>query len=107
MVAGGGKNFYSPPTATAEFYTTTLISLSPTSGPVGTQVTVTGSGFYAHEGAIVSWNGQAVLAHVKTSPSGTFVAKITIPQSPASARTVSAQGSRSFAGASAMFTVTG
>ncbi|HYK27590.1 MAG TPA: kelch repeat-containing protein, partial [Streptosporangiaceae bacterium] len=107
LVAGGGKNSDSPPTATAEFYTTTVMSLNPTSGPAGTQVTVTGSGFYAHETVTVSWNGQAVLAHVKTSPSGTFATKITIPQSPAGASTVSARGSRSFAGASAMFTVTG
>jgi hypothetical protein len=107
LVAGGGKNSDSPPTATAEFYTTTLMSLNPTSGPAGTQVTVSGSGFYAHETAIVTWNGQAVLAHVKTSPSGTFATKITIPQSPAGASTVSARGSRSFAGASATFTVVG
>jgi hypothetical protein len=107
LVAGGGTNFYSPPTATAEFYTTTLMSLNPTSGPAGTQVNVTGSGFYAHETAIVSWNGQAVLARVKTSASGIFATKITIPQSPAGTSTVSARGSRSFAGASAIFAVVG
>lgn len=108
LVTGGGKNPDRPATATAEFYTPTLMSLHPSSGPVGTQVAVTGSGFYAHETVVVSWNGgQAVLAHAKTSPSGTFATKITIPQSPTGAGTVSAQGSRSFAGASAMFTVTG
>jgi N-acetylneuraminic acid mutarotase len=107
LVAGGGTNFYSAATATAEFYTTTLLSLNPTSGPAGAQVTVTGSGFYAHETAIVSWgNLQAVLTRVKTSPSGTFVTKITIPKSPAGVSTVSARGSQSFAGASATFTVT-
>jgi Kelch motif/Galactose oxidase, central domain len=106
LEAGGGRNFYSAATATAEFYTTTLISLNPASGPVGTQVTLTGSGFYAHETAIVSWNGQA-LTREKTSRSGTFPTKITIPKSPAGASTVSARGSRSFAGASATFTVTG
>jgi hypothetical protein len=107
LVAGGGRNSFSPATATAEFYTPTLMLLNPASGPVGKQVTVTGSGFYAHETVIVSWNGQAVLARVKTSVSGTFATKITIPQSPAGAGTVSARGSRSFAGASATFTVTG
>jgi hypothetical protein len=107
LVAGGGTNFYSAATATAEFYTTTLIGLNPASGPAGTQVTVTGSGFYAHETAIVSWNGQAVLARAKTSASGTFATQITIPQSPAGASTLSARGTRSFAGASATFTVTG
>jgi hypothetical protein len=107
LVAGGGKNADSRATATAEFYTPTLMSLNPASGPAGTQVTVTGSGFYAHETVTVIWPGQAVLAHVKTSPSGTFATKITIPQSPAGAGTVSVQGSRSFAGASATFTVTG
>jgi large repetitive protein len=107
LVAGGGTNFYSAATATAEFYTTTLLSVSPASGPAGTKVTVTGSGFYAHETAIVSWNGGPVLARAKTSPSGTFTATITIPPSAAGPGQVSARGSRSFAGAVATFTVTG
>lgn len=44
---------------------------------------------------------------MKTSRSGTFATKITIPQSPAGAHTVSARGSRSFAGATVTFAVTG
>jgi (2Fe-2S) ferredoxin len=107
LVAGGGESYYGAGTATAELYTPTLLSVNPASGPAGTQVTVTGSGFYAHETAALYWNGESpAIGHAKTSPSGTFTTKITIPPSPPGANTLAVRGNTSFAGATATFTVT-
>jgi hypothetical protein len=41
-----------------------------------------------------------------TSPSGTFTAKVTIPQARPGTHTLTAEGQRSLAGATATFTVT-
>jgi (2Fe-2S) ferredoxin len=107
LVAGGGESYYGAGTATAELYTPTLLSVNPASGPAGTQLTVTGSGFYAHETATLYWNGESPgIGHAKTSLSGTFTTKITIPPSPPGANTLAVRGNTSFAGATATFTVT-
>jgi hypothetical protein len=108
LVAGGGETYYSAATSTAELFTPVQLSLSPTSGPAGTQVTVSGSGFYAGEHISVFWNSQAIIGHTHTSASGAFSTTITVPQSStAGANQIEVRGRRSFAGASATFTVTG
>jgi hypothetical protein len=106
LVAGGEQAVSGQPTGTAELYTPPVLADSPASGPPGQQVTVTGSGFYAHEGVTLAWDGGPVLGRAVTSPSGTFAAKVTIPQASPGKHTLTAQGQRSFASATATFTVT-
>jgi hypothetical protein len=107
LVAGGGESYYGAATSTAEVYTPVLLSVSPASGAVGAQVTVSGSGFYAGETVTIFWDGGTVLGHVKTTAAGAFTTKITIPAATAGAHSIAVQGRRSFASASATFTVTG
>jgi hypothetical protein len=107
LVAGGGQTYDAPASSTAELFTPALLAVNPGSGPAGTQVTVTGSGFFAGESVTLSWDGFSVLGHARTSATGAFSAKVTIPQATAGAHAVTALGRRSFAGASAAFTVTG
>jgi hypothetical protein len=108
LEAGGGTNYYNAGTATAEFYTTTLASANPASGPAGQQVTVSGSGFYAGEPVKLFWDGGTVLGHTATTASGAFSTKITVPSAAtAGQHLITVQGRRSFAGATATFTVTG
>jgi hypothetical protein len=73
--------------ASATFTVTSAISLSPTSGPPGTSITVTGSGFAASASGAVWFDsdGDSVLdpgepsASVSTGPLGTFTATLTVP----------------------------
>jgi N-acetylneuraminic acid mutarotase len=107
LVAGGGESFYGAGTPTAELFTPVLTSVHPTSGPAGTKVTVSGSGFYAGERVRLFWDSAEILARPTTTKTGTFTTTITIPQATAGAHQIAAQGQRSFAGANATFTVTG
>jgi hypothetical protein len=108
LVAGGSETYYSAATSTAEVFTPVQLSVSPASGPVGTQVTVSGSGFYAGEHITVFWDSSAIIGNTHTNASGAFSTTITVPQSsPTGANQVSVRARRSFAGASATFTVTG
>ena len=106
LVAGGEQAVIGPPSGTAELYTPPVLADSPASGPTGQQVTLTGSGFYAHEGVTLSWDGGPVLGRAATSSSGTFTAKVTIPRASPGGHTLTAQGQRSFASATVTFTVT-
>ena len=83
------------------------MSVQPTSGPAGTKVTVSGSGFYAGERVALFWDGQQILGRPTTTKTGTFTTTITVPQATAGAHQIVAQAQRSFAGADATFTVTG
>jgi hypothetical protein len=107
LAAGGGQSYDGAASSTAELFTPVLLAVTPGSGPAGTQVTVTGSGFYAGEPVTLLWDGASVLPRARTSATGTFSAKLTIPPATAGSHTLSARGQRSFAGASATFTVTG
>jgi len=106
LVAGGDARYSGPATTTAELYTPALVAVSPTSGPSGTQVTLSGSGFYARETVKLIWDSVTGLGHVRTSTAGTFSTKVTIPQATPGTYQISAQVQRSFASASTTFTVT-
>jgi Kelch motif/IPT/TIG domain len=106
LVAGGEQAVIGQPTGTAELYTPPVLADSPASGPPGQQVTVAGRGFYAHEGVTLTWDGGPVLGRAVTSASGTFTAKLTIPPASPGRHTLTAEGRRSFASATATFTVT-
>src|SRR5437660_1257935 len=84
------------------------ISLDPTSGPVGTTVTVTGSLFLPLSVVTISYDGTAVATTpgtITTDLSGGFSATFTVPASTAGSHTVSAKNAASNS-ASAQFTVT-
>jgi large repetitive protein len=106
LLAGGGASYDGASTNTAEVFTPVILSLNPESGPAGTQVTVTGSGFYAGETVTLSFDF-GVLGHAKTTATGRFTTTVTIPQAAAGAHTIAARGNRSFGGANVTFTVTG
>jgi hypothetical protein len=107
LVAGGGPTFYAAAASTAEVFTPVLMSVNPVSGPAGTKVTVTGSGFYAGETVTLYWDGITILGQPKTTATGSFSTTITIPQATTGAHVIAARGRRSFGGTNATFTVTG
>src|SRR2546428_229828 len=84
------------------------ISLDPTSGSVGTTVTVTGSLFFPSSDVTVSYDGTAVATNpstITTDLTGGFSATFTVPASAAGSHTVSAKDTVSDS-ASAQFIVT-
>jgi len=110
LVAGGDLGASGPPTRTAELYTPILMFMRPDRGPAGTQVTVSGSNFYAGETVRVLWDLTKDIGHATTSVSGTFTIKVTIPAAKPGKHTVDAVGSRSGPTGNAaltQFTVTG
>src|SRR5256712_7097515 len=90
-------------------YRITAISLNPTSGPAGTTVTVSGSGFAANSGITISYDGAAMTTNpgtITTDSTGAFSGSITVPlSSAAGAHTVKATDASNHP-ASASFTVT-
>jgi hypothetical protein len=85
----------------------TLRPLSPTSGPVGANVTISGSNFPPSTLIIIKYDGTEILktGDSTTDSSGVFISTITIPQSTAGTHNITATaGSGS---ATATFTVTG
>jgi Kelch motif/Galactose oxidase, central domain len=107
LVAGGDLTPGGRATVTAELYTPVLDFVHPTSGPAGTKVAVTGSGFYAHETVQLSWDGRKVIGHARTTAAGTFAGTVTIPATTPGKHLLFAVGERSSAGALTPFTVTG
>ncbi len=70
--------------ATATFSTTQSITLTPTSGPNGTKVTVNGTGFNASATITIYFDDVPVtttLAVVTTDPTGVFSTSFNIPSS--------------------------
>jgi hypothetical protein len=79
LVAGGDSNGAGGRLSTAELFMPVLILLHPHRGPAGSQVSVAGSGFYAHETVKVIWGNFDVIGQAVTSAAGTFTTKVTIP----------------------------
>jgi hypothetical protein len=96
LVAGGDSHGISDRLSTAELYTPILMSMHPDRGPAGTRVTVTGSGFYAHETVEIQWTlDGAVIGRPVTTASGTFATTVRIPPAKPGAYQVTATGNRS------------
>jgi hypothetical protein len=81
LVAGGDLTGFGGRLSTAELFMPMEVLMDPGRGPAGTQVAVSGTGFYAHETVRVLWNliNTVVIGRVVTTTSGTFTTKITIP----------------------------
>jgi hypothetical protein len=65
------------------------ISVTPSTGPVGTSVTLTGSGFDAGTSFVVTWQGGATLCSGTTDSNGGFSCTFTVPSSSAGTATIS------------------
>src|SRR5256712_7531928 len=90
-------------------YRITAISLNPTSGPAGTTVTVSGSGFAANSGITISYDGAAMTTNpgtITTDSTGAFSGSITVPLSSAAGPHMVKATDASNHPASASFTVT-
>src|SRR2546427_2189696 len=89
--------------------TTPSISLSPSSGPTGTTVNISGSNFVANSAVTISYDGSAITTTptaITTTSTGSFTGSITVPSSSgAGLRTVNAADASSNS-ASASFSVT-
>lgn len=81
---------------------TPILTLSPDSGPVGTSVTVTGTGFPKKASGTVTAGTASV--PFKTSASGYFTAGLVMPES--AEPTITVRATSGTAGASAPFTLT-
>src|SRR5262249_1331585 len=81
LVAGGDSNGASGRLKTAELCMPMTVLMHPDHGRAGIQVTVSGSGFYAHETVRVFWNliATRLIGRAFTTASGTFTTKVTIP----------------------------
>src|SRR5256712_3212690 len=90
-------------------YRIVTISLSPSSGPAGTTVTVTGKNFAANSGITISYDGSSITTTpttITSTSTGSFTGSITIPSSStAGPHTVKATDASNHP-ASAQFTVT-
>jgi N-acetylneuraminic acid mutarotase len=107
VLVAGGSNYCCQNYTSAELYTPTLMIADPTSGSVGQQVVLSGSGYFAHETVKVTWDGGVTrLASARTSNQGTFSADITVPTTRPGEHQIDAEGSRSFANAEVTFHVT-
>jgi hypothetical protein len=106
LMAGGGTAYCCSVTATAEIYTSPNATVTPSSGPAGAAVTITGTGFYAGEVVQVSDNFTDI-GRATTNAAGTFDLSTKVPATaPTGANTIRASGQSSFATATTTFTVT-
>jgi hypothetical protein len=105
LLVVAGSNYCCQSYNTAETFSVPVLTDTPTSGPVGQQVELHGSGFFAFETVRVSWDG-ASLANVRTTRDGTFTVDVTVPSATAGKHTILASGKSSLVRAQATFTVT-
>jgi len=90
--------------ATTFFTVDPAISVAPSSGPVGTGLTITGTGFEATAALTVSWDVTQTICSLSSDATGYFQCTATVPDSPVGANSVGAhQGSYT---PSTTFTVT-
>ncbi len=81
------------------FVVNPTIAVSPTSGPPGSPVTVTGSGFGAGEtGITITFDGNPVASGISANSLGNWSGTFTVPASPSGSHSVSAYGSVTLAG---------
>ncbi|MCJ7425727.1 MAG: manganese efflux pump MntP family protein [Dehalococcoidales bacterium] len=95
--------------ATATFTVSTKITINPTSGPSGTPVTVTGSGFGTSQTITIKYNNALVTTNpptVTTGSTGGFTATFSVPVLAAGTYEVSASDATSTATANFQSTTT-
>jgi hypothetical protein len=97
LVTGGETTSCCAVLSKAEVYTSTTLAVSPSSGPPGQKITVSGAGFYAGERVDVTVDSVTTIGFATTNSTGTFVLNAQIPSSePPGVHTIRADGERSF-----------
>src|SRR3990170_123711 len=88
--------------------TITIFSISPTTGPPGTTVTVTANNtsFTANETVTITYDVTTQSWTTTANPAGGLSSAITVPPSVAGVHTITATGATSYNSGSANFTVT-
>jgi hypothetical protein len=93
-VSASGSTTSASAVGNMTFSLTPAISISPLSGGVGTQVTVSGQGFVANEASIsVTCDSKEVKAGITADLNGSWSATFAIPNSPSGSRIIDASGS--------------
>jgi hypothetical protein len=105
VLVAGGSNYCCTSYRTAEVYGATLLSATPSTGPVGTTIQVRGAGFDAFETVKIRFE-YTPLGKAHTGPNGGFSVSEVVPRFGAGAHTISAFGLTSFGGAQCTFTIT-
>jgi hypothetical protein len=75
--------------ANAPFTVNPSVTVNPTTGPVGTAVTITGLGFAGTTSATVSWDSTTALCTSSTNATGGIVCDTHVPSSPVGSNTIS------------------
>ncbi|MBE0431727.1 MAG: IPT/TIG domain-containing protein, partial [Dehalococcoidia bacterium] len=75
------------------FTVTPGLTVSPTQGPVGTEITVTGRGFWRNEASIeIRFGGQVVEDGISADPAGRWDETIVVPSATGGRHTIRAEG---------------
>lgn len=94
-VAAAGGTTTTPATAS---YSGISLAITPATGPVGTTVTTTGTGFGASEtGIAVTWDGTVVSGTVTAGTAGTWTTTFPVPTASSGTHTVDARGATTLA----------
>lgn len=94
-------------TNTAVFTVIQSMTISPTSGNVGTTITINGSGFHASRSIRITYDGTDIAtipSTITTNSAGTFTGKFTAPAGPA--RTVEVRANDGLNAATAYYSLT-
>lgn len=106
VLMAGGSNYCCHYYKSAETYTLATLRTHPRSGPVGTDVTVRGYGFYADEPVSITWDGKR-LATQNSGREGGFAYRFSVADGTQPGKHhLHAVGQTSHAQATTVFTVT-
>jgi hypothetical protein len=106
LEAGGTNHCCAQFYTSADLFTSTELSVHPTSGPVGRRITIRGHGFYGKELVAVFFDFSRIF-RVRADTAGDFVAKLRVPDHPPGTYLVGADGLQSFAQVQTSFEITG
>jgi hypothetical protein len=109
LVAGRGERLGLVPGSSSPGAGEASITVSPESGPPGSSITVSGSGFAPQEPVAFRWQPGDTLPFSSTEAdaSGAYSAQVEVPDLPSGEHHIFARGSESYLEATAEFAVTG
>lgn len=93
VIDASGNNTTADAIANKTVTVSPSISITPTFGSVGTQVTISGSGFAASEGSIsFTYDGTVIKSNISAGATGSWSSSFTVPHSTTGNHTVDASG---------------
>jgi hypothetical protein len=105
-ISAGGPSTPASSVAAANFTVGSGLSINKNSGPVGTSVTVSGSGFAANESGIsITFDGNTLGSTTQANATGIWSATVVIPNSAGGPHTIGAHG-KTTTGSDQTFSVT-